>query len=304
MKRFILSVGLMLAASFAARAQDVYTDNVVIVVDASGSMGEKMGRSGMLKIDAAKSAIKEVLRGIPPDTRIGLLVFSSRGNNGWVYPLAPRDDAKLLPAIDGLQQGGGTPLGVFMKHGANELLKARKLQYGYGYYRLLIVTDGEANDNHLVDQYTPDIISRGITMDVIGVDMRSRHTLARKVHSYRAADDPESLTRAIQQVFAEVGRADGSSPGESAFEELAGLPDALAPAILVGLAASGNDPIGSAAQATAVQPSSNSSAPVAVPAQPSTSGTQPQSRGRGFLLWVGLIAVFFGAKVFGMSSRR
>ena len=84
-----------------------------------------------------------------------------------------------------------------MKRGADALLKAREKQFGYGTYRLLIVTDGEAGDPRLVESFTPDIISRGITIDVIGVEMPSRHTLATRVHSYRNANDPESLRQAI-----------------------------------------------------------------------------------------------------------
>ena len=77
-----------------------------------------------------------------------------------------------------------------MKQGADALLDARKKQFGYGTYRLLVVTDGETDDAGLVDGYTPDIISRGITIDAIGVEMQSQHTLATMVHSYRSADDP------------------------------------------------------------------------------------------------------------------
>ena len=61
--------------------------------------------------------------------------------------------------------------------------------------QLLVVTDGEANDAGLVDGYTPDIISRGITIDAIGVEMQSRRTLANMVHSYRNADDPNHFGR-------------------------------------------------------------------------------------------------------------
>ncbi len=290
MKIQLLLLSLIGFATLSSPAQDVYTDNVVIVVDASGSMAEQMGNSSMIKLDAAKAAIKEVLRGIPAETQIGLLVFSSAPSQGWVYPLSPRNDASLYPAIDGLQYGGGTPLGHFMKLGADELLKAREKQYGYGSYRLLIVTDGEASDTQLVDRYTPDIISRGITMDVIGVDMKSAHTLARKVHSYRAADDPESLTRAIQQVFAEVGRSDGTGVAEDAFEELAALPDALAPVILAGLAQSGNKPIG-----RSPRPKQQPSQPVSSFPSSSTSSTplqvQSSTRGPSPLFFMAILAV-------------
>ena len=36
---------------------------------------------------------------------------------------------------------------------------------------------------------------------IIGVNMKSDHTLATKVHSYRRADDPSSLTKAFSDVF-------------------------------------------------------------------------------------------------------
>ena len=65
----------------------------------------------------------------------------------------------LNGAIDSITSQGGTPLGEYMKQGADALLDARKKQFGYGTYRLLVVTDGEANDAGLVDGYTPDIIS-------------------------------------------------------------------------------------------------------------------------------------------------
>lgn len=232
-----------------APAQDVYHDNVVIVLDASGSMSRVMRSVGTGKMAAAKAALKEVLARVPETTRIGLLVFSSRNlRNDWVYPLGPRDDAKLTRAIDLPLPGGRTPLGEYIKKGADRLLKERAEQLGYGSYRLLIVTDGQANDQQLVDRYTPEVIARGITVDVIGVDMQSAHTLARKVHSYRSADDPASLRKAVAEVFAEVGGAASDAAGvgapDEAFEELAGIPDEMAAAALKALATSGNHPIG------------------------------------------------------------
>lgn len=130
-----------------------------------------------------------------------------------------------------------------MKRGADALLEARKKQFGYGTYRLLVVTDGEANDRNLVEGYTPDIISRGITIDVIGVDMESEHTLATKVHTYRSADNPDSLRQAITEVFAEVSSADTGQADEDAFELIADLPKQTASEMLKSLSTTGNDPI-------------------------------------------------------------
>ena len=252
-------LGAVLAATSAmpfGQAQVQVTDNVVVVVDASGSMGAPMG--GSTRMSVAKDALKQVLEQIPDTTHVGILVFP-RGN--WVYPLGPRKESMLAGAIDSIQSGGATPLGDYIKRGADALLKARRKQFGYGTYRLLVVTDGEATDREKVEAFTPDIISRGITIDCIGVEMASRHTLATKVHSYRNANDPESLKQAISEVFAEVASGDAGPGGENAFELIADLPEATASAMLKSLSTSGNQPIGEVPSMRAADPPSPSPAP-------------------------------------------
>lgn len=252
-------LGAVLAATSAmpfGQAQVQVTDNVVVVVDASGSMGGPMG--GSTRMSVAKDALKQVLEQIPDTTHVGILVFP-RGN--WVYPLGPRKESMLAGAIDSIQSGGATPLGDYIKRGADALLKARRKQFGYGTYRLLVVTDGEATDRGKVEAFTPDIISRGITIDCIGVEMASRHTLATKVHSYRNANDPESLKQAISEVFAEVASGDAGPGGENAFELIADLPEATASAMLKSLSTSGNQPIGEGPSMRAADPPSPSPAP-------------------------------------------
>ncbi|MBW1873530.1 MAG: VWA domain-containing protein, partial [Deltaproteobacteria bacterium] len=234
----------MLAVSSSAVASDGDKNNVVIVLDASGSMGETMRGTGIRKIDAAKKALKEVIKLVPPDTQIGILVFSASNlSNDWVYPLGPRNDAKLMRAIDKPQPGGRTPLGQYTKLGADALLAQREKQYGYGSYRLLIVTDGEAGDPELVDKYVPESMARGIIIDAIGVDMRSDHTLATKVSSYRRANDPKALKTAVAEVFAEVADSGSNATSQEAFDQLASIPDEMAAGMLKALSASGNHPI-------------------------------------------------------------
>ena len=254
-------LGAVLAGLWAAplgQAQVQVTDNVVVVVDASGSMDTHMAGTGRDRMSVAKDALKQVLDQIPDTTHVGILVFP-RGN--WVYPLGPRKESMLTGAIDSIQAGGSTPLGDYMKRGADALLEARKKQFGYGTYRLLVVTDGEAGDARQVEAYTPDIISRGITIDCIGVEMASRHTLATKVHSYRNANDPESLKQAISEVFAEVASGDAGPGGENAFELITDLPEATASAMLKSLSTSGNQPIGEGPVMRSVESPSPSPAP-------------------------------------------
>jgi hypothetical protein len=198
------------------QAQEVYVDNVVVVLDASGSMKSNMRGSSMPKITAARNAIKEVIQTIPQTTRVGLLVFGG-GADGWVYQLGPRDDQKLFASLQRISASGGTPLGSYMKTGADKL-------------------------------------------------------------PYRRANDPAALRRAIQEVFAEVGKVSDGQSGEGAFDELAGLPEEVAMAMIAALVSSGNHPIGGkpgSAVASSAQASRPQVAPVAKARRRSRRGTGP-----------------------------
>lgn len=302
---FIAAVFVSLFASFS-HAQDVYIDNVVIVLDGSGSMDSSMSDAKgnrVQKMAAAKTALYEVLKQIPDTTQVGLVVFSARGvRTDWVYPLAKKDDAKLKAAIKPISPGGNTPLGKYIKIGADRLLKEREKQYGYGTYKLLVVTDGEAGDQGKVDRYAPEVVARGITLDVIGVKMAREHSLKRFAHSYRAANDPESLKKAIQEVFAEVSASTGTSDvGEDAFAELAAIPNEVAVAMINAFATTGNHPVGEKPRPkvakTPVQPTT-STTPGQQPTQPLT---QPQEEFPCVLVLI--IAVMIAAVVFVTISK-
>ena len=259
-------------------AQDA-ADNVVIVLDGSGSMAGRLPGANTDKMTAAKSALKQVLQTVPAQTRIGLLVFSAKGvDNDWIYPLGPRDDARLLQAIDRPMPGQGTPLGKYLKMGADRLLEERAKQFGYGTFRLLVVTDGEAQDQELVERFTPEIVARGITVDVIGVAMSQRHTLATRVHSYRSANDPTSLKRAIAEVFGEIGGSVNDLAGTEAFSELQPIPIEIAQSMIQALSSSGNQPIGERARPR--QPVASAPAGPARPAPapaPTPTASSPSS---------------------------
>lgn len=217
--------------------------NVVVVLDDSGSMDDLMrtSRGRVRRIDAAKQALIEVLSKLPMETDVGVLALNSQLNaSNWIIPFGTGTPQAWLQNIRQLRAEGGTPLGQFLKIGADALLQARS-QKNYGDYRLLVVTDGEANDPGLVDSYLPDILSRGLIVDVIGVDMQSDHSLATRVHNYRRADDDSALQQAISEVFAETSSA--SQDAETDFEILAALPDEFAERALKSLAARGNAPI-------------------------------------------------------------
>ena len=229
--RFILLLSLFIfGLQICSADDDIHKDNIVVILDASGSMQDKFsGDRTKSKMEAAKAALQEVLSKIPDDTHIGLLVFSGANiRNEWVYPLGPKDTQKLTAAIHLPQPGGNTPLGKYIRIGANRLLEQREKQYNYGNYRLLVVTDGEASDADKVKHYTPEILNRQIRVDVIGVDMKTDHMLANVVDSYRKADNPGELVAAVSQILAETDDTGTDVGGEDAFEYIAPLSSEIA----------------------------------------------------------------------------
>ena len=221
---------LIFSVQIGSADDDIHKDNIVVILDASGSMQDKFsGDRTKSKMEAAKAALQEVLANIPDGTQIGLLVFSGANiHNEWVYPLGPKDTEKLIAAIRLPQPSGDTPLGKYIRIGANRLLEQREKQYNYGNYRLLVVTDGEASDADKVKHYTPEILNRQIRIDVIGVDMKTDHMLANVVDSYRKADNPGELVAAVSQILAETSGTGTDVGGEDAFEYIAPLSPEIA----------------------------------------------------------------------------
>lgn len=274
------------------QAMDIDGDNVVILFDASGSMETALSGTNESRLDVAKTAIREVTAQLPASTHLGLLVFGGQ-RSGWVLPLGPRDDEALAQALNRITASGSTPLGQNLKIGADVLLQKRAEQYGYGTYRLLVVTDGQATDSDLMETYVPDILTRGLLVDVIGVDMRSDHTLAKNVHSYRRANDPESLRQALREVFAEVGQTRDGDTTEDAFQVLEGFPADLALPVIRAFATSGNHPI------EAVTPWTDVDVGDGLISDPSKGSVTPKEEGSGWKTWIIIfiaVVILFGRK--------
>lgn len=266
-----IALAIAMMAMFVPAATDVRAgQTVVVVLDDSGSMDKDI-ESGRKKMTAAKDSLAQVLRSLSRDTKVGILALNSRvGNSNWIVPVGSPDPGRWESELHQVRAKGGTPLGSMMRTGADELLRFRA-QAPYDTYRLLVVTDGEATDARLLDSLLPDLMSRGLNVDVIGVGMKEAHTLAKSAHTYRAAGDTAALTEALSAVFAETSGDSQSS--QTDFQLLAGLPDEVAGEIVKSLSAPRNDPLQTmderaAATTTVDQPKwpGDSPNPVHVPA--------------------------------------
>jgi uncharacterized protein with von Willebrand factor type A (vWA) domain len=239
------ALGGLMGSPLAAQTPDRHTDNVVVVLDGSGSMSGLIGQDS--KMYAAKKSLRDALLQMPETTRFGLLAFS-RNINGWAYELGPLDRVQAWNAIKSIQEGFKTPLGQYLKTGADRLLEEREKQFNYGTYRLIVITDGEATDGNLMEQYARELVGRGITLNVIGVGMLDEHSLKNLSHQYVDAQDPEGLSNAVTSFLAEVPDVprDTSAGDDSPYELIQAIPTAeSALAVIDALSASGNEPLGS-----------------------------------------------------------
>jgi uncharacterized protein YegL len=238
--RRVVVAALILFGGWAHAADVGYTDNLVIVLDVSGSMkGDK--------IERAKAAVSSQIQTLPEQMEVGLLTFSS--NNQWVVPLAPLQRPAFIAKVNKITAGGDTYLGEAIKVGADSLLAKREKQFGRGSYRLLVLTDGRANDQDKVERFTPQILARGIRLDCIGVEMPGDHVLTTMAHSYRNVADASKLAEAVKEVMAEAGQ-ERDDMGNTAFDVIAPMPAEMAAAIIAAFTESESDntPIGEKAK--------------------------------------------------------
>lgn len=200
-----------------AEIEKSLVDNVLIILDASGSMNTSM--DGTTRMNAAKNAIFKVVSNLPQDTHVGLLVFSAKNmQDPWVHRLGVLNRQQFESKLKRIVAHASTPLGRFIGLGADELVKKKKTQMGYGTFRLLIVTDGQASDPDLMKVNTLKCLQQGVILDVIGVAMQKSHDLAKSSYSYRSAQDRKSLEKAISQVFAEVSDDPANQETKESFE--------------------------------------------------------------------------------------
>lgn len=223
---------------------DLYADNIIIVFDASASMGDSIGTGDRsIKIAVAKSSLRQVVAKLRDNTNIGLFVFGNVSNTNPV-PIAPKNVKNLNYAIDNIKDGGGTPLGEFIEKAANQLLQQRQKNLGYGRYKILVVTDGEATDRNKMASVAPEVLKRNLSLDVIGVGMTSEHQLAKMSTSYRAANDTDALNKALQDIVAETpAKVKDVSGSDNDFDLIKGLSDEQAKTIILTLGNTENQPL-------------------------------------------------------------
>lgn len=279
-------LSLITTTLFSAESKN----HIVILLDTSGSMEEPMSMFNQSKMDAAKIALISVVDKIPDDTVVGLLGFES-----WIYPLGEMNKLTLSKSIQDakITPQSGTPIGTYLKKAADALLLEREKQFGYGTYKIIIVTDGLPTNepDGLVERYVPDITYRGIKIDCIGVNMPRNYILKTKVHNYMSADDPNSLQKEVEKtVLAEISLDDNI---QSDFEDIALISNEMSMAIIENLDSNKNHPIGESPEV--IEESSDSFLNDQVgPTNINTVNTPTASKDFGMVLFIVVVVVIVG----------
>ena len=184
--------------------------NFYFIFDGSGSMRDPLGsdcggdQSFQRKLEGAKWAVAEFLKKVPEDVNLGLYVFDENHTSKDecnVLPLGSNNMTAFLQAINNVEAGGGTPLARAIQFGAEVLAKQKAKQLGYGEFRLVVVTDGLADDIPLAAEFATE---KEIPIYAIGLCIQEDHPLRQYAVSYRAANSFEDLAKALEATVAET----------------------------------------------------------------------------------------------------
>lgn len=141
----MISVVGWLGVAPAAQADE--STKVLLLLDVSGSMNEKIS-SGGTKFAAAKKALKEVAAALPAGTQVGLRVYGSKiaapkaqnpkacTDTDLVLPIGPLNQAKMNRAVDSFDAKGETPIAYSLEKSVADLGPSGKRV-------LVLISDGE-----------------------------------------------------------------------------------------------------------------------------------------------------------------
>ena len=182
--------------------------NFYFIFDGSGSMRHPPAHASASadktfgsKAQGAKWAVHEFISKVPDDVNLGLFVFDRRGARQLVR-LSAGNREEFLRQIDAVEPMGNTPLGRAISIGVKELEKQYNKQLGYGEFRLIVLTDGEATDS--LASGVNEALRYKIPIYTIGFDMPATHALRKHSVSYRAADSASEVEQALEAAGAEL----------------------------------------------------------------------------------------------------
>ena len=128
----VMLAAAALAVSQPAKADETKPVKILILLDVSGSMNERISLGGK-KFAAAKRSLRQVADNLPPGTEVGLRVYASTiaepksknpkacTDTQLVMPVRPLDRAKMYRAVRSFDAKGETPIAYSLQQSVNDL---------------------------------------------------------------------------------------------------------------------------------------------------------------------------------------
>lgn len=200
MLRLILLFGLACQLSAAT------TENLVLILDASGSMWGKLGPE--TKIESARKVVREIVGKLPSNSKLGLVAYGHRqkGDCSDIETLVPAgsNDLSAVPdTVDKLNPLGMTPITKAFEQGA----AAAKAGGGPG--TIVMVTDGleTCGGDPCAAVRAAKAAGQKFVLHIIGFDVAKENVSSLECSAqagdglYIPAEDAAQLSTALEQTM-------------------------------------------------------------------------------------------------------
>ena len=179
----------------ATAEPDAARETTILVFDDSGSMSDE--------INDAKAAVLGLAARLPETTHLGAVAL----NKGVLIEPMPAKEAviELEQALQRVYADGSTPLTEAVAAAYEMIRQAAADQRGFGNYRIIVTTDGAANDEDTLLAEVTNILSNSpVQIATIGLGIGRGHPLNLEDETqYIAIDSVAEMAGALETVSAE-----------------------------------------------------------------------------------------------------
>ncbi|TWK80693.1 hypothetical protein CHCC20335_0647 [Bacillus paralicheniformis] len=201
-------------AAFAAEDAGKEDVNVAVVLDASGSMAQKI--DGEKKFDIAKESVNDFADLLSSNANVMLNVFGHKGNNKLsgkaescgttetVYDLQPFSTGAFQASLSGIKPTGWSPIAKSLYDVKDQLSDKDGKNYVY------IVTDGEETCGGDPVQAAKDLRQSNIKtiINIVGLDVKTTKEKA-KLQKVAKAGGGQLIEADTPSEFKEVWKEEG-----------------------------------------------------------------------------------------------